>query len=356
MTHNEYNTVGAFAVLALVIIHPIFGCLAPIFMPFNRNVLTYVLIVILIFCLAAIVATREVFVSGFPDDLLAYYDYFNSYNYLTFAGLVEATRFEPVFYLTGWLWEGHLSARAVLFHNALLVCAAYFAAVASLGARYRVDSPLVYAFAAALFPFELASNIPRQLFAGYLCVALLFSRWSVLTVLVHKSSILLVLLAQKTRTLLFLVPSGLLAILIFAADFERLFLSRLDYYFIREGQFSWFVIIMPLVVGLFFYTHQLDKEMTSLSRKVLIACVLLTPLMMLGPLGARLSAFFWPWVVIAFAGIFSRQGAFLGETLSRIIGYGVCFAVLGARFSTQGPHEPFSELGISHMLFWGLVW
>ena len=310
--------------------------------------------------LASILITRAV--PAFPsDDLDDYILIFTSLESLDVPEFFRFIRNEPIFYLPHLIFNfSYDNPRIVLFYISIPVAYFYLAAVCNI--FKQVGLPVTYfSLAIISYPFEIASNIPRQMMAIFLFQSFVsagaFRNIGVLILggLTHKMTLVVALLSvlPYRRYFLFaMIPvSCVLAIYgldVIEKNYELGIFQRLRSYFDREGSSGVFplVIFMVVAVGVSLFKHL--RPVLWIYLPILALAVAVADL---GPLGIRLAYFgYIPClaVCVAFYERFSKY--FLRKEIILIFGSMLLFTL---RFTPtpNSDHDPFSGINLLESLF-----
>jgi len=310
--------------------------------------------------LASMLATRAV--PALPsDDLDDYIDIFKSINSIGLYEFLSVVRNEPIFYLPHFFFNfNYDDSRLVLFFISVVVAYLYLIAICNCFKLSKI--PLgFYSMAIMLFPFEIASNIPRQIMAIFLFQSLVSTQRSrnfgvfILATLSHKTTFLVATLSlfPYNRLIIMLTMLSSFAVAVFGLDIilDNVSLDifqRMRSYFVRDGDSGIFPFLMLVIVSLgVLFVAELR---TSLWYYLPVAA-LAVAVASLGPLGIRLAYFAYiPCLVVCFALIERCSRRSLRREIVVLVGAIILFfsRILPA---PNGDHDPLSGIGLMESFF-----
>lgn len=302
--------------------------------------------------LAAITSTRQIYVNDVPDDLITYVSFSNEFPNMTWVEFLFESRLEPLFYLPYYFF-GPFEAHSLLFINSFIATFLFFTAIYTLSKRFGSNFTFAIFIGIALFPFEIISNTPRQVAASCLLFTLFNSKWRILSLFLHKASIIpYVLSSLKTKksiyVFLILIP---LLFFVGAGVIENVFFARVKYFLIQEGTFSNLIALMVIVSFFTLIVKREDKLFWLAIFGYLCMCAILSQF---GPLGIRLSYLVYSVFIIQMAWIIKHYNSVLGSSMTMTCVYILALTVFIYRISGNGAHEPFTGIPFSEAFFWGI--
>ena len=316
ISNKQINLFGiAYAIL--LFLHPV----AAIFLFFSATAIFNVRItkgILILFAinLASLVATR--YIPAIPaDDLSQYFIFYEYSKANSFIELFFYSRFEPVLFYVYKLLPFGLSAANLLFINSFLATVFFVFATNALSSIIDKENNykmFVWPLFLCFFPFELISNVPRQMLAiGIFFYALTSKRrnfFIIVALLTHKIMLpaLFIYILIKAKKKILIGVLGILFLYLLMIFFPQiiieLFFSRIDYFVYREGQFSFFpiVVFFAAAFGLIFLNRGYRDDIYF----TLLISILSIFTMQFGPLGARLIYLAWPFFLIILIGLFAK--------------------------------------------------
>jgi len=349
--------------LALTIIHPSLSILFVLFISFGKNSNIYnngLFVVLVALDLALITSSRTIY--AFPaDDLITYYSFLHTSKSLSFYEIIIEFRFEPVLF---WIYKLFLSEeiaiRTLLFYNSFLVSIAYLFTARSLVKHFKLPY-WSFSFFILAFPFEITSNIPRQILASLLMLWFLYSFglvryvYILLALFTHKSTLAIFIFSKipffNKYWLLYLMvmllisfSGGLLIDLYMSSGMG----GRIASFFLREasGKFFVYAVLSVLVIVFLLYKDYRKDYMVFLY--ISVAAVLLSDA---GPLGVRLAYLVYLPVLVGLILITMKfKFKFKLHFMCSII---VIIFILRVTFLPKfGTHDPHSEISVLESFFY----
>ena len=242
MSHSFKVILIALGFLGLLI-HPVLSVPIVLLYASSSRYCVSNTIVTLSLSMAAITSTRQIYVNDAPDDLISYVSFSNEFPNMTWVEFLFESRLEPLFFLPYYFF-GPFEAHSLLFVNSFIATLFFFTAIYTLSKRFGSNFTFAIFVAIALFPFEIISNTPRQVAASCFLFTLFNSKWKILSLFIHKASIIPYVLSNlKTKKSVY-VFLMFIPVLFFSGIIENYFFVRVKYFLIQDGTFSNLITLM----------------------------------------------------------------------------------------------------------------
>jgi len=349
--------------LALTIIHPTLSILFVLFISYGKNSNIYnnsVFVVLVALNLALITSSRTIY--AFPaDDLITYYHFLQTSKVLSFYEIIIEFRFEPVLF---WIYKIFLSEeitlRGLLFCNSFLVSMTYLFTARALVKYFKLPY-WSFSFFILAFPFEITSNIPRQILASLMMLWFLYSFglvryiYLLLALFTHKSTLAILILSKvpffKKYWLLYLMAMVLIGFsggLIIELYMSTGMGGRIASFFLRDASGKVFVYAILSVLIIVFLLYKDYRKEYMVFLYISVASVLLSDA---GPLGVRLAYSVYLPVLVGLILITMKfKFKFKLHFMSSLII--IIFIVRVTLLPKFGTHDPHSEISVIESFFY----
>lgn len=298
------------------------------------------------------------------DDLEEYLVIFETVSLLAFIDFLEFVRYEPLFYLLSFAVDFDYSKeRFVLFIIVSSIAFLYLHAVVNSLSLTKLS----YGFsilAIALFPYEIVSSIPRQMFAIFLLQAMISAKRArnfgaiVLSLLSHKTAIVVAFFSVfvYSNFRFWAILAGSFLIVLFGYEFiisniQSDVFDRMRSYFFREGGSGRFPLIIFTVVMAGSLVFRGLRPLLWLYLPILALAVAMVDI---GPMSIRLAYYgYIPGLIVVFAAV-HRINFKKNQERALILILACSVLIIRIYAPNNGDHDPFSEVDFAQMVFFPL--